>query len=63
MPQVISDSSASQVTKVLRGDYDLKISRQNYFISNQEKVLEHYRNIFNILAKYSSVDRDLSGDF
>ncbi len=38
VPALIKDSAAHQVTKILRGDYDLKIARQDYFVSNQDKV-------------------------
>ena len=36
-----------QAVKVLMGDYELKIGRQKYFVSNQEKVgrwLMNYNN-------------------
>ena len=38
MPRLLQDCAAAQVTRILRGDYDLKISRQDYFVSNQQKV-------------------------
>ena len=40
VPALIKDSAAHQVTKILRGDYDLKIARQDYFVSNQDKVFK-----------------------
>ena len=38
VPVLIKDSAALQVTKILRGDYNLKIARQDYFTSNQDRV-------------------------
>lgn len=38
LPRLVSESSEAQSTHILCGDYDLKIARQNYFTSNQEKV-------------------------
>lgn len=38
VPSLIKDSAQLQVSKVLRGDYDLKIARQDYFTSNQDQV-------------------------
>lgn len=39
IPALIQESTASQVSKILTGDYNLKLARQDYFISNQDKVL------------------------
>ena len=39
VPALIKDNAASQLTKILQGDYDLKIARQDYFTSNQDQVL------------------------
>ena len=38
IPGLIEDSTTLQVTWILRGNYDLKIARQDYFMSNQEQV-------------------------
>ena len=38
VPHLIKESSTAQVTKILRGDYNLKIARQDYFTSNQDQV-------------------------
>ena len=38
LPVLIKDSCTQQVTKILRGNYDLKIARQDYFIGNQDQV-------------------------
>ena len=38
IPALVKDSAALNVTEVLRGDYNLKISRQEYFSCNQDKV-------------------------
>ncbi|ELU04551.1 hypothetical protein CAPTEDRAFT_225812 [Capitella teleta] len=39
LPALLKDSANLQVTKILRGDYDLKITRQDYFTSKQDKVV------------------------
>ena len=38
LPGLLQDMAALQVTKILHGDYDLKIARQDYFTSKQDKV-------------------------
>ena len=38
IPALIQESTASQVSKILTGDYNLKLARQDYFISNQDQV-------------------------
>lgn len=38
IPSLIKDSAKLQVACILRGNYDLKIARQNYFMDNQEQV-------------------------
>jgi hypothetical protein len=38
LPTLLKDSANLQVTKILSGDYDLKIARQDYFISKQDQV-------------------------
>lgn len=38
LPGLLRDTSVLQVTRVLHGDYDLKLARQDYFISKQDKV-------------------------
>lgn len=35
---LLQDMAALQVTRVLHGDYDLKLARQDYFISKQDQV-------------------------
>ena len=44
LPTLIKDSGTLQVAKVLRGDYALKITRQDYFTSNQDQVNLLYFN-------------------
>lgn len=44
IPALIQESTASQVSKILTGDYNLKLARQDYFISNQDKV--SYMGVF-----------------
>ena len=38
VPDLLRDVAALQVSRVLHGDYDLKIARQDYFTSKQDKV-------------------------
>ena len=38
IPRLILDSTSLQINQILRGDYDLKIARQDYFISNQDQA-------------------------
>ena len=35
---LLQDMATLQVTRVLHGDYDLKLARQDYFTSKQDKV-------------------------
>ena len=35
---LLQDMAALQITRVLHGDYDLKIARQDYFTSKQDEV-------------------------
>ncbi|XP_066297870.1 HAUS augmin-like complex subunit 3 [Branchiostoma lanceolatum] len=39
VPRLIQANTELQATRVLQGDYDLKIARQDYFISKQEEVI------------------------
>jgi len=39
IPSLIRDVASLQAVQVLRGDYDLKITRQDYFTGNQNQVL------------------------
>ena len=39
LTSLLQDMAALQVTRVLHGDYDLKLARQDYFTSKQDKVL------------------------
>ena len=41
LPGLLQDMATLQVTKILHGDYDLKIARQDYFTSKQDKVFSH----------------------
>lgn len=41
IPRLILDSTSLQVNQILRGDYDLKIARQDYFISNQDQLISY----------------------
>ena len=38
VPDLLQDMATLQISKVLEGDYDLKIARQNYFTPKQDKV-------------------------
>lgn len=38
IPGLIQESLSSQVSHILTGDYNLKLARQDYFISNQDQV-------------------------
>ena len=38
LTDLLQDMATLQVTRVLHGDYDLKIARQDYFIAKQEIV-------------------------
>ncbi|KAK3747565.1 hypothetical protein QZH41_015802, partial [Actinostola sp. cb2023] len=39
LPSVLHELAELQPTKILKGDYDLKISRQDYFTSKQDQVI------------------------
>jgi len=41
IPALIKEKAALQTVSILRGDYDLKIARQDYFTTNQDKVDIH----------------------
>jgi HAUS augmin-like complex subunit 3 len=36
---LVQELGKLQANKILRGDYDLKIARQDYFVSKQDQVL------------------------
>lgn len=38
VPKLIQDCREARTLRVLTGDYNLKLARQNYFTSNQDKV-------------------------
>ena len=40
LPGLLQDMATLQVTKVLHGDYDLKIARQDYYTSKQDQVYQ-----------------------
>ena len=42
LPGLIQEMAALQVSTVLHGDYSLKIARQDYFTSKQDKVCAIY---------------------
>ena len=42
LPGLIQDMAALQLSTVLRGDYSLKIARQDYFTSKQDKVADTF---------------------
>ena len=42
IPKLLEESKEATVTQVLTGDYNLKIARQDYFTSNQDKVRTDY---------------------
>jgi HAUS augmin-like complex subunit 3 len=39
LPPLLDELAVLQATPVLRGDYQLKLARQNYFTSKQDKVV------------------------
>ncbi|KAJ8305851.1 hypothetical protein KUTeg_016396 [Tegillarca granosa] len=39
VPQLIRENTASQVSRILTGDYNLKLSRQDYFVSKQDQKM------------------------
>ncbi|KAK3601506.1 hypothetical protein CHS0354_027652 [Potamilus streckersoni] len=41
VPHLILDSKSSQVLRILTGDYNLKLARQEYFTNNQDQVIGH----------------------
>ncbi|CAD5118551.1 DgyrCDS7239 [Dimorphilus gyrociliatus] len=40
LPMLLQHAQEAQETRILRGDYDLKIMRQNYFLDKQDQVIE-----------------------
>lgn len=38
VPKLIQECKDAKVLRVLTGDYNLKLARQDYFTSNQDKV-------------------------
>ena len=40
LPGLLQDMATLQVTKVLHGDYNLKIARQDYYTSKQDQVYQ-----------------------
>lgn len=55
VPQLIRENTASQVSRILTGDYNLKLSRQDYFVSKQDQliqqlILQRSRNEFLTVA-------------
>ena len=40
LPGLLQDMATLQVTKVLHGDYDLKIAWQDYYTSKQDQVYQ-----------------------
>ena len=43
LTSLLQDMAALQVSRVLHGDYDLKIARQDYYTSKQDKVMAKSR--------------------
>jgi HAUS augmin-like complex subunit 3 len=41
LSSMVQELAELQATKILRGDYDLKIARQDYFTSKQDQVHVH----------------------
>ena len=39
LPALIKESAKLQVSQILKGNYDLKIARQDYFTSNQDELI------------------------
>ena len=46
LPSLLDELAALQATPVLRGDYQLKLARQNYFTSKQDKVVKAGHSCF-----------------
>ena len=42
LPTLLRDTTALQISKVILGDYDLKLARQAYFISKQDIVCNFF---------------------
>lgn len=49
---LVQELGKLQANKILRGDYDLKIARQDYFVSKQDQVSinVNYMKIFGTIA-------------
>lgn len=42
VPKLIQECKDAKVLRVLTGDYNLKLARQDYFTTNQDKVPRKY---------------------
>lgn len=51
LPTILQHAQEAQETRILRGDYDLKIMRQNYFLDRQDQVI--------VLCQYLFLEFDL----
>lgn len=51
IPRLLEVNASLQATHILSGDYNLKIARQDYFTSKQEKVNVHVR-FGSLLSEY-----------
>ena len=62
VPALIDQCATNQSVRVLQGDYDLKIARQDYFIANQVKVnnLSTNQNTVNNLSTNQNTANSLS---
>lgn len=49
IPAQVKEVASLQAVKVLRGDYDLKITRQDYFTSNQNQVVCNILSLNNMV--------------
>lgn len=44
LPALLNELAFLQATPVVRGDYELKVARQNYFTSKQDQVRAYSKN-------------------
>lgn len=56
IPALIQESTASQVSKILTGDYNLKLARQDYFISNQDKVINMVNFFYDLIKTITFIE-------
>ena len=56
LPGLVMELGELQATGILKGDYDLKIARQDYFTSKQDQVCFAGNNTFIFKSKFSHPD-------